>query len=243
MKGHRKTYIGAYPGKIYDTIFKAKAENPVILLDEIDKIQSRQGASLQDVVMEVLDPIQNFKFKDDYMDVELDLSKVLFICTANSLETIFPPLLDRLERIEVSGYTTDEKKQIFSKYIVKESMENAGLPEEIQKQIDFTDNGVHEMIEGYCKEAGVRNLVRKTNKIFNKMALEYVKNESFDYKITGPTLKKYLGLPKFREARLFANIPPKGVMIGLAYNAFGGSIMYIEAAASNIRQLPVPDAG
>lgn len=97
MKGHRKTYIGAYPGKIFDTILKAKSENPVILLDEIDKIQSRHGgASLQDVVMEILDPIQNYKFKDDFMDIEIDLSKVLFICTANSLETIFPPLLDRM---------------------------------------------------------------------------------------------------------------------------------------------------
>ncbi len=97
MKGHRKTYIGAYPGKIFDTIHKLKAENPVILLDEIDKIQARShGASLQDCVMEILDPIQNYKFKDDFVDVEIDLSNVLFICTANSLETIFPPLLDRL---------------------------------------------------------------------------------------------------------------------------------------------------
>lgn len=96
MKGHRKTYVGAYPGKIFDTIHKCKAENPVILLDEIDKIQTRAGgASLQDVVMEVLDPIQNYRFKDDYVDLEIDLSNVLFICTANSLETIFPPLLDR----------------------------------------------------------------------------------------------------------------------------------------------------
>lgn len=204
MKGHRKTYVGAYPGRIFDTIFKAKTENPVILLDEIDKIQPRQGrASLQDVIMEVLDPIQNHKFKDDFMDVEIDLSKVLFICTANSLDTIFPPLLDRLERMEVSGYTTGEKKKIFSQYIIQNSIENAGLPEEVQKHIEFTDEGLHAMIEGYCKEAGVRNLVRKTNKIFNKMALEYVRDETFDRKITPDTLKKYLGLPKFRGARFF----------------------------------------
>jgi len=100
IKGHRKTYVGAYPGKIWDCIYKSKAENPVILLDEIDKIMTRgSGASLQDAVMEVLDPVQNYKFKDDFMDVEIDLSRALFICTANSLDTIFPPLLDRLERI------------------------------------------------------------------------------------------------------------------------------------------------
>lgn len=107
VKGHRKTYVGAYPGKIFDAIFKAKAENPVILLDEIDKIVNRSGgASLQDAVMEILDPIQNIKFKDDFMDAEIDLSRVLFICTANSRENIFPPLLDRLENIDVLGYTT-----------------------------------------------------------------------------------------------------------------------------------------
>ena len=132
MKGHRKTYVGAYPGKIFDTIHKAKAENPVILLDEIDKIQNRAGgASLQDVVMEVLDPIQNTRFKDDYVDLEIDLSNVLFICTANSLETIFPPLLDRFERIEVTGYTTHEKEEIFKRYIVKNSIHSAGIPEDV----------------------------------------------------------------------------------------------------------------
>jgi len=111
VKGHRKTYIGAYPGKIWDSIYKSKVENPVILLDEIDKIVTRAGgASLQDAVMEILDPVQNYRFKDDFMDIEIDLSRVLFVCTANSLDTIFPPLIDRLERIEVAGYTTLEKQ-------------------------------------------------------------------------------------------------------------------------------------
>lgn len=120
--------MGAYPGKIWDSVFKSKAENPVILLDEIDKIVSRgSGASLQDAVMEVLDPVQNHKFKDDFMDVEVDLSRVLFICTANSLDTIFPPLLDRLERIEVAGYTTIEKLQIFKRYILTQTMTENGL--------------------------------------------------------------------------------------------------------------------
>lgn len=147
MKGHRKTYVGAYPGKIFNSIHKSKVENPVILLDEVDKIQSRAGgASLQDVLMNVLDPIQNNKFKDEYMDIEIDLSKVLFICTANEIGNIFPPLLDRMERIEVSGYTMNEKKEIFKKYVLRKSMENAGIPQELITQIDFTDQATYSLI-------------------------------------------------------------------------------------------------
>jgi ATP-dependent Lon protease len=176
--------VGAYPGKIWDCVFKSKAENPVILLDEIDKIVSRgSGASLQDAVMEVLDPVQNHKFRDDFMDVEVDLSRVLFICTANSLDTIFPPLLDRLERIEVAGYTTIEKLQIFKRYILTQAMQENGLTEEMRAELLFPDLTAKALIEGYCKEAGVRNLVRKTNQIFQKLAFKYVKGTSFDKNI------------------------------------------------------------
>jgi endopeptidase La len=229
VKGHRRTYIGAYPGKIWDSIYRSKVENPVILLDEIDKIVTRSGgSSLQDAVMEVLDPIQNHRFKDDFMDVEIDLSRVLFVCTANTLDTIFPPLLDRLERIEVAGYTTHEKEAIFSRYIVNQAKDENGLTGELAESVNFTPEAVKALIERYCKEAGVRNLVRKTNQIFQKMAFKYVKGLDFDRKIVPDSLREYLGLPLFHEARLFKGSPPAGVMIGLAYNNYGGSIMYIE---------------
>lgn len=122
IRGHRKTYIGAYPGRIFDAIKKCKSENPVILLDEVDKIEVGRSGRLQEVIMEVLDPVQNKKFKDEFLDIELDLSNVLFICTANTLDTIFPPLLDRLERIEVNGYTMHEKKEIFKRYLLKKAL-------------------------------------------------------------------------------------------------------------------------
>jgi ATP-dependent Lon protease len=156
---------------------KAKVENPVILLDEIDKISRAREGSLQDVIMEVLDPVQNSRFKDEYMDIEIDLSKILFIATANSLDTIFPPLLDRLERIEVPGYTTGEKLQIFKRHVQKSIMSEAGLPVDVQASIEFTEEALMTLIDGYCKETGVRSLVRKTSSVFNKIALKYVRKE------------------------------------------------------------------
>lgn len=153
---------------------------------------------------------------------------MLFICTANSLDTIFPPLLDRLERIEVAGYTTHEKEQIFKRYIVEQAKGDNGITGELAEEVKFTPEAVRSLIESYCKESGVRNLVRKTNQILQKMVFKYVKGLDFNRTILPQHLREYIGLPLFHESRLFKGSPPAGVMIGLAYNNYGGSIMYIE---------------
>ncbi len=192
LKGHRRTYVGAIPGKIVKALKTAGSENPVILLDEIDKLgeRSMQGDP-SSVLLEILDPEQNYAFTDDYLDTPIDLSKVLFICTANNLSTVQQPLLDRMEVIEVSGYTFNEKKFIFEKYLQPKAIKNAGLDnmksritidenntiKESQYSID--DKTVDKLINDYCRESGVRSLQRYTNRIYEKVS--FLQNKKFKF--------------------------------------------------------------
>ena len=233
IRGHRKTYIGAYPGKIFDSMKKCKTTNPVILLDEIDKIETGRAGTLQEVIMEVLDPVQNKKFKDEFLDIEMDLSNVLFICTANTLDTIFPPLLDRLERIEVNGYTMHEKKEIFSRYLLKKALDECGLviPEHT---IKLTDEALEYLIDGYCREAGVRSLGQQTQKICQKAARYFVEDHPFKVELDSQGVREVLGLPKYENSVYFNKKTPVGVITGLAYTALGGCTLFIEASKSNL---------
>lgn len=178
--------------------------------------------------MEVLDPVQNKKFKDEFLDLELDLSNVLFICTANTLETIFPPLLDRLERIEVSGYTLHEKKEIFRRYLLKKALSDCGLtqPEQL---INVTDEALEYLINGYCREAGVRSLDQQTHKICQKAARLLVENHPINPLLDPPAVKELLGLPKYDKSDYFSKKTPVGVITGLAYTPLGGCTLFIEA--------------
>jgi Lon-like ATP-dependent protease len=225
IKGHRKTYVGAYPGKIFQAVKSCKSENPVILLDEIDKIETGMRGNLMESIMEVLDPAQNSKFKDEFLDISIDLSKVLFVCTSNDLASIAPPLRDRMEIMSVSGYSTVEKEQIFSRFIAKKAREEAGLTEDIS----LDPPAVTALINGYCRESGVRSLQQAANNLFARLAFKKVMGEDIPSKVTEGHLQDLIGLPKFTSDRLFAGLPPPGVMIGLAYNATGGTILYIES--------------
>lgn len=166
LKGHRRTYIGAYAGKLVQALKTCQTENPVILLDEIDKISTGYKGNIQDTLLEVLDPQQNHSFRDNFLEANLDLSKVLFICSANLSETISAPVLDRLETIRLSGYTTEEKKQIASKHLIPAAIEKTGLSE---YNIQFSDEVMTSIIQGYARESGVRGLEKKIRKVAEKV--------------------------------------------------------------------------
>ena len=166
LKGHRKTYIGAYPGKLVQAFKTAQTENPVILLDEVDKISPGYRGNLQDTLLEVLDPQQNHQFRDNFLEAPLDLSKVLFVCSANLLETITPPVLDRLEVIELSGYTTEEKMEITRQHLLPTALEKSGIE---GYDVEVTDEGLVEIINSYARESGVRSLEKKIRRICEKV--------------------------------------------------------------------------
>jgi len=235
IKGHRRTYIGAMPGKILQALKATKSSNPVIMLDEIDKLgQSYQGDPAS-ALLEVLDPEQNTEFLDHYLDCRFDLSNILFIMTANSLDTIPSALLDRFEVLRLSGYIEEEKIQIAKKYLIKKNREQVGLK---STDFSFKADALHKMINGYCREAGVRQLEKSINKILRKLAADKVrKMEKKTYKkrkveITEKTIEKYLGKPKFTSERYFKDDSHKGVVTGLAWTEVGGSILYIEAVVT-----------
>lgn len=232
IKGFRRTYVGAIPGKIVKALKNAKSENPVILLDEIDKLTERNlNGDPSSVLLEVLDPEQNNSFTDDYLDTPIDLSKVMFICTANSVNTIPQALYDRMEIIEVSGYTFTEKKFIYEKYLKPKACEKAGLDQYDDYHIE--DDAVDKLINDYCRESGVRSLQRAINRICEKIALEKIKGET-DITVTCDNLQKYLGSSSFYSKKIYENGKlPKGVSIGLGFNNYGGSILYIESNISN----------
>ena len=166
LKGHRKTYLGAYPGKLVQALKKTQTENPVILLDEIDKITTGYKGNIQDCLLEILDPQQNFSFKDNFLEASLDLSKVLFVCSANLLETISPPVRDRLEIIQLSGYTIKEKKKIAFNHLLPDAIEKTGLDSE---KIKITPEAMEEIIQKYAREAGVRSLEKKILRLCEKV--------------------------------------------------------------------------
>jgi ATP-dependent Lon protease len=225
IKGHRRTYIGALPGKFIQAIRDAKTANPVIMLDEIDKIGASYRGDPASALLEVLDPEQNSEFLDHYLDVRFDLSKVLFICTANQLDTIPAPLLDRMETIRLSGYIAAEKLQIARNHLWPKLLERSGLQ---QDRIQLDEEALRQIIEGYAREAGVRNLEKQLGRIVRKSAVQIVENHKQEpIAVKCADLERYLGKPPFRAEMLMAGV---GVITGLAWTAMGGATLNVEAS-------------
>ncbi|CAL1284781.1 unnamed protein product [Larinioides sclopetarius] len=224
IKGHRRTYIGAMPGKIIQCLKKTKTENPLILIDEVDKIGRGYQGDPSSALLEVLDPEQNHNFLDHYLDVSVDLSKVLFICTANVTDTIPEPLRDRMEMIEVSGYVAEEKIAIAENYLIPQAREATGVTAE---QVKLNTDALQKLIKSYCRESGVRNLQKQIEKILRKGAFKLVKKEISSVEISENNLQDFVGKPLFTQDRLYETTPP-GVVMGLAWTAMGGSTLFIE---------------
>ncbi|EXJ13786.1 endopeptidase La [Imhoffiella purpurea] len=227
IKGHRRTYIGAMPGKFLQAMRDAGTSNPVILLDEIDKIGASYHGDPASALLEVLDPEQNSDFLDHYLDLRFDLSKVLFVCTANQLDTIPGPLLDRMEVIKLSGYIAEEKLEIAKKYLLPRQIERAGLD---KKSVKLDVKTLRALIEGYARDAGVRRLEKQLGKIVRKVAVRLLEDEETPIRVERDALKDYLGSPVFRDERKLSG---PGVVTGLAWTAMGGATLSIEAARTH----------
>jgi len=227
IKGHRRTYIGAMPGKFIQAMKSAGTANPVLMLDEIDKI----GASFQgdpaSALLEVLDPEQNSAFRDHYLDVPFDLSNVLFIATANQLDTIPAPLLDRMEVIRLSGYILEEKVEIARRYLIPKALQNHGLR---RGQVSISRPALRALVDGYAREAGVRTLENRIKKIMRKAAMAFAEGREEKLSVTPARLEELLGKPSFTGDERFRGIP--GVVTGLAWTSMGGATLQIEATAA-----------
>ena len=229
IRGHRKTYIGAMPGRIIKSLIKAGSSNPVIILDEIDKLGSDHRGDPSSAMLEVLDPEQNNTFHDNYLDVDYDLSKVMFIATANNLGTIPPALLDRMELIEVSGYITEEKIEIARRHLVPKELNNNGLKKEDVKLSKAT---LEYIIENHTRESGVRELEKKINKIMRKIALDFARKGYKEvHNIKPDDVQNYLGVPEYSRDKYQGN-GYAGVVTGLAWTAVGGEILFVETSLS-----------
>ena len=225
IRGHRRTYVGAMPGRFIQALKQAKTNNPVILLDEIDKMGGDYKGDPSSALLEVLDPEQNCNFRDHYINIPFDLSNVMFIATANMLEQIPPPLRDRMEIINLSGYTQEEKIAISNKYIIPKQMDENGIKEE---HIEFSESGVESVIKHYTAEAGLRNLERTIGTICRKVATKIAKGEAGKTHIIPETVLKLLG-PHVYSQDDEKDTDEVGVATGLAWTAFGGQVLYIEA--------------
>lgn len=224
IRGHRRTYIGALPGRIIDGLKKAGVKNPLMLLDEIDKVSSDYKGDTSSALLEVLDPEQNRNFTDHYVELPVDLSEVLFLCTANTVDTIPRPLLDRMELIEISGYTENEKFHIGKQYLIPKQIEKNGLK---KSNLNINDTALRDMISYYTREAGVRSLERQIGKICRKTAKLLVDGETEKVRVTGRNLKEFLG--KRRFSSLKANKSDEiGIVRGLAWTQTGGDTLEIE---------------
>ncbi|MBE1298142.1 MAG: endopeptidase La [Rhodobacteraceae bacterium] len=224
IRGHRRTYIGSMPGKIIQALKKAKTTNPLILLDEIDKMGQDFRGDPASAMLEVLDPEQNSTFVDHYLEVEYDLSNVMFLTTSNSYN-MPGPLLDRMEIIPLSGYTEDEKREIAKQHLVTKQVKNHGLK---AKEFELTDEALTDIIRTYTREAGVRNLEREIAKVARKSLTKIVKKEAESVKVTHDNLDEFLGVPKYRFG-LAEKEDQVGVVTGLAYTSVGGELLSIEA--------------
>ena len=225
IRGHRRTYIGALPGRIIQSIKKAGTNNPVFMLDEIDKLGADFRGDPSSALLEVLDPEQNHSFSDHYLEVDFDLSNVMFISTANYQDAIPPALRDRMEILEFTGYIEDEKVQIAKRHILPKQVKENGLTKE---QVTFDAGSVKELIRSYTREAGVRNLEREIANVLRKVARELVEEETKKTKITKAKVGEYLGAPRF-HSELAERATKPGVVTGLAWTAAGGDILFIES--------------
>jgi len=228
IRGHRRTYIGALPGQIIQGIKRAEMNDPVMMLDEVDKLGRDFRGDPSSALMEVLDPEQNNAFRDHYLDVPFDLSKVLFIATANWMDPIPEPLRDRMEIIELPGYTGEEKLHIAHKYLISKQAAEHGL--KVGEQLEFTDEGLREIIHSFTREAGVRNLEREIATITRKQARRIAEGKPEKMVVTPEIVREFLGVPKFRtEKEVAERVKKPGVAVGLVWTPVGGDIIFIEA--------------
>lgn len=227
IKGHRRTYIGAMPGKIIQSLKRTGVSNPVIMLDEIDKIGASYQGDPAAALLEVLDAEQNTDFLDHYLDVRFDLSNILFVTTANQLDTIPRPLLDRMEVIKLSGYILEEKVEIAKRYLIPKQRKEHGLK---ASEVNITDTAIKKIIDGYAREAGIRSLENHIKKIMRKATLLQAENGQEKVNVTLKNLAGFLGQPIFTTEELYKKSIP-GVTLGLAWTAMGGATLYIEASA------------
>jgi ATP-dependent Lon protease len=227
IRGHRRTYIGALPGQVVQGLRRAESKNPLFILDEIDKLGSDFRGDPASALLEVLDPEQNNTFRDHYLDVPFDLSEVLFITTANTLDPIPPPLRDRMEVLELAGYTEEEKLAIARDHLVERQVKNHGLSD---KQVSFTDAGLRMVIRGYTREAGVRNLEREIGAICRKVARRRAEGIMTKVRVTPELVQQFLGAPRFLDEEMEERTKNPGVAIGLAWTPVGGEVLLVEAS-------------
>jgi ATP-dependent Lon protease len=227
LRGHRRTYIGALPGQIIQSIRRAETNDPVIMLDEVDKLGRDFRGDPASALLEILDPAQNNTFRDNYLDVPFDLSKVLFICTANMLDTVPAPLIDRMEIIPLQGYSEEEKVHIASRYLIPRQIKENGITAE---QVEFPEDAVRYTIRHYTREAGVRKLEQTIGTVCRKQARRVVEGHAEKLVVTKETLKEFLGGIKVRvETEVAERVKRPGVAVGLAWTPAGGDILFIEA--------------
>jgi len=226
IRGHRRTYIGALPGQIIQSLRRAESKNPVFILDEVDKLGSDFRGDPSSALLEVLDPEQNNTFRDHYLDVPFDLSEVLFITTANVLDTIPPALRDRMEVLELPGYTEEEKLAIARDHLVAKQVQNHGLN---RAQLTFTDQGLRAVIRGYTREAGVRNLEREIGAICRKIARRRAEGDDEKVKVTQEFVHELLGAPRFMDEEIKDRTKNPGVATGMAWTPVGGDVLFVEA--------------
>lgn len=228
IRGHRRTYIGAMPGRIIQGLLKAGSSNPVFVLDEIDKIGNDFKGDPASALLEVLDPEQNNAFHDNYLDIDYDLSNILFIATANNLNTISQPLLDRMELIDITGYILEEKVEIGRRHLVPKQLENHGL---VKGDVDIPKKTMEVIVDSYTRESGVRELDKKIAKIMRKIARKKVLEEEYPHTITVNDLHEYLGIKEYSRDKYEGN-EYAGVVTGLAWTAVGGEILFVESSLS-----------
>jgi len=224
LRGHRRTYIGAMPGRLIQAIRRAGANNPVLMLDEVDKLGRDFRGDPAAALLEILDPEQNKNFRDNYLDLPFDLSKVFFVTTANALDTVPRPLLDRMEILGLSGYSEEEKMQIARRYLIPRQLKQTGLNSD---QIEFTEEGLAKIIRGYTREAGLRRLEQAIGRLARKAALRFAEGSTDKVMITPESIEEMLGPEPFYQEQMRKQLPP-GVATGLAWTETGGDVLYIE---------------